>query len=82
MLDGSTWIDPGQHKIKVIIIIVLKFDSIVNLGQDSGHESRELTRINVRIKIAIIINLKIRLGSRQKQGLGHGSRGSTQVDLS
>ena len=82
MLDESTRIDPGQHKIKVVIIIVLRFDSIVNLEQDSGHESRELTQINVKIKIVIIINLKIQLESQQKHDLGHGSRGSTQVDLS
>jgi hypothetical protein len=42
----------------MVIIIVLKFNSIVNLGQCLGHELRELTQINVRIKIIIIIILK------------------------
>jgi hypothetical protein len=32
MLGGSTWVDLGQHKIKVIIIIVLKLYLEVNPG--------------------------------------------------
>jgi hypothetical protein len=32
MLGGSTWVDLGQHKIKVIIIIVLKLYLGVNPG--------------------------------------------------
>jgi hypothetical protein len=37
MLEGPTRVDPGQHKIKVIIIIVLKLDSVVSSRQDPSH---------------------------------------------
>ena len=30
-------VNPSQNKIKVIIIIILKLDSIVNSGQGPGH---------------------------------------------
>jgi hypothetical protein len=45
----------------VIIITILKIDSGVNLGQDSGHGSEgqpRLTHVNIRIKVVIIIVLK------------------------
>jgi hypothetical protein len=32
VLGESTWVDPGQHKIKVIIIIVLKLYSGLTCG--------------------------------------------------
>jgi hypothetical protein len=37
MLKESTWVDLGQYKIKVIIIIVLKLDLGFNLRQYPGH---------------------------------------------
>jgi hypothetical protein len=33
MLDGSTQTDPDQYKIKMVIIIVLKLDLMINLEQ-------------------------------------------------
>jgi len=30
-------VNPSQNKIKMIIIIILKLDLIVNLGQGPGH---------------------------------------------
>jgi hypothetical protein len=38
VLERLVRADPSQHKIKIIIIIVLKNHSGVNQGQDSGHE--------------------------------------------
>jgi hypothetical protein len=32
MLGGSTRVDSGQYKIKIVIIVVLKLDSKVNSG--------------------------------------------------
>jgi hypothetical protein len=46
MLGGSTRIDPGQYKIKVIIIVVLKLDSGVNPWQDLVHGSGESTQVD------------------------------------
>jgi len=37
VLGGSTQVDQGQYKIKVVIIIVLKLDSGVNLGQGPNY---------------------------------------------
>jgi hypothetical protein len=34
---GSTQVDQGQYKIKVVIIIILKLDSGVNPGQGPDH---------------------------------------------
>jgi len=36
-LGGLTRVNPGQHKIKVVIIIILKLDLGVNPGQDLIH---------------------------------------------
>jgi hypothetical protein len=64
----------------VIIIIILKPDSRVNLGQDSGHNSSWLlTYVNVRIKMVIIIVLKPNLRIDLGLDLGCRSRGSTRV---
>jgi hypothetical protein len=106
-LGGKTRVmwQEGQHKIKVIIIIVLKLDSRVNLWQDlvqcndkicyfhsfkinsgvdrgkthvTGQKGQYgLTKVNVWIKMIIILVLKPDSGIDSKQGLGHGSRGST-----
>jgi hypothetical protein len=61
----------------MVIIIVLKFNSIVNLGQCLGYELRELTQINVRIKIIIIIILKLDTRVNPRQGSGYESGGLT-----
>jgi len=39
VLEGLTQVDRGLHKIKMVIIIILKLDSGVNPGQDPSHES-------------------------------------------
>jgi hypothetical protein len=44
-----------QHKMKLIILIVLKLDSDVSLGQSSGHGPVGSTQVNVKIKVVIII---------------------------
>ena len=55
----------------MIIIIILKLNSQVNLELDSVHGLRRLlTRINVKIKIIIIIVLKLDLVIDLGQGLG------------
>jgi hypothetical protein len=54
-------VDSGQHKIKIIIIIVLKLISGVNPGQDPGHGLGVSTWVNIKIKIIIIIVLKLEL---------------------
>jgi hypothetical protein len=63
----------------MVIIIVLKLDSRVNLKQRSGHElGLLLTRFNVRIKMIIIIVLKPNLRVDQgKSWVG----GITWIDL-
>ena len=66
MSRGSTHVDPSQHNIKVIIIIILKLDSKVNPGQGLSHGPRGSTWVNVRIKVVIIIILK--LDSRVDRG--------------
>jgi hypothetical protein len=48
VLERSARVDPGQHKIKMIIIIVLKNHSEVNQGQDSGHELGGSTKVDPR----------------------------------
>jgi hypothetical protein len=55
-------VDPGQQKIKVVIIILLKFDLGLNPGQGLGHGSRGSAWVIVRIKVVIIIVLKPDLG--------------------
>jgi len=55
-------VDPGQQKINMVIIIVLKFDLGFNPGQGLGHGSRGSTWVIVRIKVVIIIVLKLDLG--------------------
>jgi hypothetical protein len=42
----SARVDLSQHKIKMIIIIVLKNHSEANQGQDSGHESRGAAKVD------------------------------------
>jgi hypothetical protein len=41
--------------MKLIILIVLKLDSGVSLGQSSGHGPVGSTQVNVKIKVVIII---------------------------
>jgi hypothetical protein len=41
MLKESTWVDLGQYKIKVIIIIVLKLDSGFNPRQYPGYRLKD-----------------------------------------
>jgi len=40
MSRRSTQVNLSQYKIKFIIIIVLKLDSGVNLGQDLDHDQK------------------------------------------
>jgi Holliday junction resolvase RusA-like endonuclease len=58
----------GQYKYKNIITIVLKLNS-------------ELTWVNVRIKIAIVIILKSYSRDNARKSSGHSSRWSTQLTL-
>jgi hypothetical protein len=58
----------GQYKYKNIITIVLKLNS-------------ELTWVNVRIKIAIVIILKSYSRDNARKTSGHSSRWSTQLTL-
>jgi len=55
---GSTWVNPNQHRIKIIIIIVLKIDLEINPRKSPSYGSRESTHVTVWIKIVIIIVLK------------------------
>ena len=48
--------------MKLIILIVLKLDSGIGLGQSSGHGPVRSTQDNVRIKVDIIIILKLNSG--------------------
>ena len=58
MSKGSTWVNPNQHRIKIIIIIVLKIDLEINPRKSPSFGSRGSTRVTVYIKIVIIIVLK------------------------
>jgi hypothetical protein len=65
-MEGSTQVDPNQHKNKkVTIIIILKLNLKVDWGKariiDQDDQLR-LTWINIRIKIIIFIFLKINSG--------------------
>jgi hypothetical protein len=58
VLERSARVDPGQHKIKMVIVIVLKNYSGVNQGQNPGHEPGGSTKVdpgNLRIKVVIFI---------------------------
>ena len=46
MLERSARVDPGQHKIKMVIVIVLKNYSGVNQGQNPGHELGGSTKVD------------------------------------
>jgi hypothetical protein len=66
----------------MVIIIVLKPDSSVNLGQVSGHRfngQHELTQINIRIKIIIIIVLKPNSGVNQGKARVMGREGQLKL---
>ena len=56
-------------RIKIIIIIVLKFNSRIDLGHESCWHG--LTRVSVRIKEITNIVLKLDLRVDSGQGLGH-----------
>jgi len=47
MSKGLTRVDPGQHKITMVIILVLKLDSMVNSGQGPGHRLEGSTRVDL-----------------------------------
>jgi len=52
-------------KIKIIIIIIIKPDSIVNLGKDLSHRSGgsiRLTQVNIKTKVVMIMILKLDSG--------------------
>jgi len=58
VLEGSTRVDLSQHKIKMVIIIVLKLDLGLTQGKAliTNYEGQPgLTRVNIRIKIIIIV---------------------------
>jgi hypothetical protein len=60
----------------MIIIIVLKLNPRVNLGQSPSHWSRpgsqvELTQVNVKIIVVIIIILKLDSKVNPGEGSGH-----------
>ena len=63
----------------MVIIIVLKPNLKVNLGQDRGHKSGGSTRVNIQIKNFIIIVLKLDSRVSVRQGLNHGSGELTRV---
>jgi hypothetical protein len=46
VLERLARVDPSQHKIKMVIIMVLKNHSGVNQEQDSGHELGGSTKAN------------------------------------
>jgi hypothetical protein len=78
-------VNPNQHKIKVIIIIVLKLDSGVNSGIDPGHKTGEWTWVDsgqCKDKNCYYHSFKIRFEGSLGLSLGHGPRGSILVDLS
>jgi hypothetical protein len=62
-------------KIKIITIIVLKLNSVVDLRKDLSHSSDcpRLILVNEWIKIIIIIVLIPHSGVNSRQSLGHGS---------
>jgi len=81
MSRGSTQVNLSQDKIKLVIIIVLKLDLMVNLGQGLGHEPRGSTWVDIyqcKDKSCYFHNFKNRPG----QDLSHGSEGSIWVDSS
>jgi hypothetical protein len=59
--------------IKIIIIIILKLNSGINLEQSSGHKSGwpGWTQISMKIKVIIIIVLKLNSGVSSREGSGH-----------
>jgi hypothetical protein len=63
------------------IIVVIKPNSDVNLGQDSSLVSGGSTRVNIKIKVIIIIVLKFYLRVNLEQGPSHGIGLSTQVNV-
>ena len=46
MSGGLTWVDSSQHKIKVVIIIVLKLNSRVNPRQGPDHKTGSSTWVD------------------------------------
>jgi len=73
----------GQHRIKVIIIIVLLFDTEINLGQGPGHRSRGSTWVDseqFKDNNCYYHNFKIQLDGQSGQGPGHRLGGSIWVD--
>jgi len=66
----------------MVIVIVLKPDSSVNLGQVPSHGSggqHELTKNNIRIKVIIIIILKHDLRIDQGKARVTGRKGQVNV---
>jgi hypothetical protein len=47
MSKGLTRVDPGQHKITMVIILVLKLNFMVNSGQGLGHRLEGSTRVDL-----------------------------------
>ena len=75
MLERSARVDPGQHKIKMVIVIVLKNYSGVNQGQNPGHELGGSTKVEsgqFKDKSCYFYNFKPDLGGQLGQGLNHG----------
>ena len=78
-------VNPNQHKIKVIIIIFLKFDSGVNSGIDPSHKMGEWTWVNsgqYKDKNCYYHSFKTRFEGSLGLSLGHGPGGSIWVNLS
>ena len=78
-------VNPNQHKIKVIIIIVLKLDSGVNSGIDPSHNTGEWTWVDssqCKDKNCYYHSFKTRFEGSLGLSLGHGPGGSIWVDLS
>jgi hypothetical protein len=80
--EGQSRLTRVNVRIKVIIIIVLKPDCVVNQSKAwvTGWKSQPmLTRVNVWIKVIIFIVLKPNLKFDLKQNSGHWSEGSARL---
>ena len=67
--------------INIVIIIAVKSNSRVDLGQGSSHcLGSPLTQFNKKIKIVIIVILKPNLEVDSGQGPGHRSGGLTLLE--
>jgi hypothetical protein len=82
---GLTWVDSSQHKIKVVIIIILKLNSRVNSKQGLDHRTWGLTWVDpgqCKDTSCYYHSFKTWFGGWLRQDPCHGSVKSTRVDLS